>query len=93
MSTQFEFTVPPDGTIPIVLPEEFRGKAVEINVKSKPISDDKDFWRKKSLDEIVAEQGGPKVCTDPDKLFGCLAFLWESPEDVEDFLQRRKEDI
>ena len=33
MSTQFEFTVPPDGTIPIVLPEEFRGKAVSVIVR------------------------------------------------------------
>ena len=34
MSTQFEFTVPPDSTISVVLPEEFRGKAVSVTVRS-----------------------------------------------------------
>lgn len=97
MSTQYEFTVPPDGTIPVVLPEELRGQEVEMKIerKSRPVAipDSESFWRKKTLEEIDAEQGGPKVCTDPDKYFGFLSDLWDSEEEIEEFLRRRKEEI
>jgi len=85
----YETSVPDDGTI--VLPQEFRGSKV-IVLKNKPaLPENNDHWKnKKSLDEIIQEQG-IKPMTDPDRYFGSLSFLWDSKEDVEDFLRRRKE--
>ena len=40
----------------------------------------------------VAEQAGPTVCAVPDEYFGSLAFLWDSNEEIETFLKRRKEE-
>ena len=96
MSTMpyFYTTVPESGTI--TLPEEFRGNQVDITVrrKSGPLPNNSDdFWRKKPLDEIVAEQGGPKICTNPDEYFGFLSELWDSKEEVEEFLLKRKDEI
>ena len=90
----FYTTVPSSGTI--TLPPEFRGTEVMIReaAPKKPLPEnDDDFWRKKSLDEIDAEQGGPKICTNPDEYFGSLAFLWDSKEEIEMFLKKRKEEI
>ena len=89
----FHTTVPSNGTI--TLPPEFRGNQVDVIVRKKSVplpEDDDDFWRKKSLDEIVAEQGGPRICTNPDEYFGFLSDLWDSKEEVEEFLRRRKEE-
>jgi len=97
MSTQqiFRTTVPSDGTI--TLPPEFCGSPVEIAMCKKsnllPPGCVDDFRRMKSLDEIEAEQGGPRVCTDPDLYFGWMADFWESKEEMEEFLRRRKEEI
>ena len=93
MSTTQPFCtmVPESGTI--TLPPEFRGAEVMIletvPKKTLPESDD-DFWRTKSLDEIVAEQGGPKVCTNPANLWEGFPKLWETQEELEEFLERRK---
>ena len=79
----------------ITLPPEFRGEQVDVTVRRKspslPVNRD-EFWQKKSLDEIDAEQGGPKICTNPDEYFGFLSELWSSKEEVEEFLCKRKEE-
>ena len=89
----FHTTVPTDGTI--TLPPEFRGDQVDVTVrrKSAPLplpENDDDFWRKKSLDEIVAEQGGPRICTNPSSLWEDFPKLWENEAELEEFLERRK---
>jgi len=95
IAQHFYTTVPESGTI--TLPPEFCGDQVDVIVLKKsvplPLPGGDDFWRKKSLDEIVAEQGGPRICTDPDEYFGSLAFLWDSEEEMEMFLEKRKEEI
>jgi hypothetical protein len=95
LTTQPFFTTASEsGTI--TLPEELHGKRLKIVVenetpkKNTEIPSDNDFWHKKSLDEIDAEQGGPKICTNPDDYFGFLSDIWESKEEVEQFLRRRK---
>ena len=91
----FHTIVPDDGTI--TLPSEFRGNRVDVIVcrESDALRPgcDADFWNPKTLDEIVAEQGGPKICTDPDFYFGWMSDFWESKEEMEEFLRRRKEEI
>jgi len=88
----FYTTVPESGTI--TLPSEFCGNHVEMVVRRK--SDqlqsgcDSDFRRIKSLDEIVAEQGGPRVCTNPDSLWKDFPKLWDTEAELEEFLERRK---
>ena len=97
MSTMqvFYTTVPSDGKI--TLPPEFCGNQVEMVVRKKSeqmqLDCDADFWRMKSLDEIDAEQGGPRICTNPDDYFGWMPDIWESDEEMEEFLRRRKEEI
>jgi len=91
----FYTTVPDDGTIS--LPPEFCGRRVDVIVRRESDAlrpgDDDDFWNPKTLDEIDAEQGGPKICTDPDFYFGWMSDFWESKEEMEEFLRRRKEEI
>jgi hypothetical protein len=86
--------VPESGTI--TLPPEFRTAEVIVREatpkKMSPMSCN-DFWQTKSLDEIAAEQGGTKVCTNPDEYFGSLAFLWDSEDELETFLKKRKDEI
>ena len=97
MSTMQIFctTVPESGMI--ALPPEFCGNQVNVIMHKK--SDalqpgcDADFWRLKPLEEIQAEQGGPRVCTDIDFYFGWAPDIWESEEEMEEFLRRRKEEI
>jgi len=90
----FYTMVPESGTI--TLPPEFRASKVMIletpQKKSKP-TESNEFWKTQSLDEVVAEQGGPKTCTNPDEYVGSLAFLWDSDEEIETFLKKRKDEI
>ncbi|MDR0328361.1 MAG: hypothetical protein LBI05_08715 [Planctomycetaceae bacterium] len=51
---------------------------------------DKDFRCKKTLDEIIAEQGGPRVCTNPENLGKDMPQLWDTEAELEEFLERRK---
>ena len=94
LTQPFYTTVPESGTI--TLPPEYRGAEIMIREtapkKMLPM-DSREFPRRKTLDEIAAEQGGPKICTNPDEYFGFLADFWDSPEEVEEFLRRRKGDI
>ena len=88
----FYTTVPGDGTI--TLPPEFYGNQVEMIVRKKSgmlqPDCDADSRRMKSLDEIVAEQGGPRVCTNPDSLWEDFPKLWDTEAELEEFLERRK---
>ena len=94
MSTMqvFHTTVPESGTI--TLPPEFCGGNVEVVVRKKPTplqpDCDDDFRRKKSLDEIVAEQGGPRICTNPASLWEDFPKLWDTETELEEFFERRK---
>ena len=86
--------VPESGTI--TLPPEFRTTEVmilETTPKKPKTTEGSEFWQTKSLDEIAAEQGGQKICTNPDTYFGSLAFLWDSAEEMETFLEKRREEI
>ena len=88
----FHTTVPDDGTI--TLPSEFHGNQVDVIVFKKsdllqPGYDD-DFWREKPLDEIITEQGGPRVCTDPASLWEDFPKLWDTEAELKEFLERRK---
>ena len=93
MSTTQPFyaMVPESGTI--TLPPEFRTTEVMILETTPKTTEGSEFWQTKSLDEIAAEQGGSKVCTNPDSYFGSLAFLWDSEEEMETFLEKRREEI
>jgi len=86
----FYTTVPESGTI--TLPQKFRTTEVMILKTPNPTNCD-EFWKTKSLDEIVVEQGGPKVCTNPDEYVGSLAFLWDSDDEIETFLKKRKDEV
>jgi hypothetical protein len=90
MQPFYTTSVPENGTI--TLPQKFRATKVMILETPSP-TDRNEFWQTKSLDEIVAEQGGPKACTNPDEYFGSLAFLWDSEEEMETFLKKRKDEI
>jgi len=90
----FYTTVPESGMI--TLPPIYRGIEVIVHgtTSEKPLPVDREeFWRKKTLDEIVAEQGGPKICTNPEEYFGSLSFLWDSEEEMETFLKKRKDEV
>jgi len=96
MSTTQPFyaRVPESGTI--TLPPEFWTTEVMIleTTPKKPKSmESNEFWQTKSLEEIAAEQGGSKICVSPDAYFGSLAFLWDSEEEIETFLEKRREEI
>lgn len=57
MSTQFEFTVPPDGSVNIVLPEKYYGKTVHIDVTETADSDDeKKSAVRELLDSVTLDQ-------------------------------------
>ncbi len=94
MSTRFanviNCTVALGGTIPVVLPESLRGKTVAIVTEEtmKPL-----HGHPKTLEEIVAEQGGPRICTDPDDLSRDFPKIWDTEEEIEVFLRRRKEEL
>ena len=89
----FHTTVPADCMI--ALPSEFCGDQVDVIVRRKtappPLLDNTDdLGRKKTLDEIIAEQGGPRTCTNPASLSKGFPKLWNSEAEVEEFLERRK---
>jgi len=91
IAQHFYTTVPESGVI--TLPPQFSGSKVTIHTASprNPLSVDPDeFWRKKLLDEIVAEQGGPRICTNPESLGEGFPKLWDTVEELEEFLERRK---
>ena len=91
IAQHFYTTVPESGMI--TLPPEFRGTEVMIRetAPKKPIPVNRDeFRRKKTLDEIVAEQGGPRICTNPERLFEGFPKLWDTEEELAEFLERRK---
>jgi hypothetical protein len=90
MPQPFYAMVPESGTI--TLPQKFRTTEVMILETPNPTACG-EFWQTKSLDEVDAEQGGPKVCTNPDEYVGSLAFLWDSDEEIEMFLKKRKDEI
>jgi hypothetical protein len=85
----FVTTVPADCTI--TLPLGFCGSQVDVTVrrKSAPLPDG-NFGQTKSLDEIVAEQGGPRTCVNPISLSEGFPKLWDSEAELEEFLERRK---
>ena len=89
----FHTTVPTNCTI--TLPPEFCGEQVDVIVRRKsaplPLPDnDDDFFRQQSLNEIVAEQGGPRICINPARLWEDFPKLWDSETELEEFLERRK---
>ena len=88
----FYTTVPGDGII--ALPPEFCGSRVDVVVRKEPDAllpeGDNDLRKPKTLDEIVAEQGGPRVCTNPASLWEDFPKLWNTEAELEDFLERRK---
>ena len=92
MTLPFHTTVSTDCTI--TLPPEFCGNQVDVIVSRKiaplPLPDNDDLGRKKSLDEIVAQQGGPRTCTNPTSLSEGFPKLWDSEAELEEFLERRK---
>jgi len=84
-------TVPASGTI--TLPSRYWDTEVMVleTALKKPLSVHCDeSWRKKSLDEIIARQGGPKICKNPERLWEDFPKLWDSEEELEEFLERRK---
>jgi len=88
----FHTTVPSDGMI--TLPPEFCGNQVDVIVHNESdalqLGCDSNNWRKKTLDEIVAEQGGPRICTNPTSLWEGFPKLWDTEAELEEFLERRK---
>ena len=55
------------------------------NIKKKQIND---FWTPKTLEEIMAEQGGPKMV---HNLSDLVADFWPEDESIEDFLEFLRE--
>lgn len=102
MSTQFEFTALPDGTIPIVLPEEFRGKKLKITLVDEDVSSEeekrlrllsanREFYRHKPLEEIVKEQGIKPIRSIED--LRPKEPIWESDEEFFEFLEAMGMDV
>ncbi|MDR0610941.1 MAG: hypothetical protein LBG58_12575 [Planctomycetaceae bacterium] len=86
---RYETFVPDSGSI--TLPPEFCGTEVVVIEKTPPLPENNDHWKhQKTLDELAEEQG-VGLCTDPNRVFGTLSFLWDSPEEIEEFLRRRKQ--
>jgi len=81
---QAEFIVPADGTI--TLPEPFRGRNVSVISPPNPLDH-------KTLDEIIEEQGGPKICRNVANLSRDFPKIWDTEEELEEFLRKRKEEI
>ena len=96
--TTYQFHVPAsyDATLTIALPEELRGEPLEIVVAKEPAKTQDveifiaNFGQKLSLDEIVAEQGGPRTCISPTSLSEGFPKLWDNEAEVKEFLERRK---
>ncbi|MDR1269709.1 MAG: hypothetical protein LBK82_09300 [Planctomycetaceae bacterium] len=86
---RYETFVPDNGSI--TLPPEFCGTEIIVVKKTTPLPENNEHWKhRKTLEELAEEQGvGP--CTDPERLFDSLSFLWESKEEAEEFLRRRKQ--
>ena len=80
----FHTTVATDCTI--TLPPEFCGDQIDVIVRRKFA----DSGQKQLLDEIIAEQGGPRTCTNPASLSENFPKLWENETELEEFLERRK---
>jgi hypothetical protein len=90
MSTTYYETFVPQGGV-ITLPPEFDNTEVVVQKKTPPLPKNNDHWTKqKTLEELIQEQGD-KTMLDPDSFFGGLSFLWDSQEEMEEFLSRRKE--
>jgi hypothetical protein len=93
-SFPFHATVLDDGMLAVPLPEEFRGKTVKLLMDDEKLlrimQTDGDFRSKKTLDEIVAEQGGPRICTNPTSLWEDFPKLWDTEAELEEFLENRK---
>ena len=74
LTQPFYTTVPESETI--TLPPEYRGTEIMIHEtapkKMLPM-DSREFPRRKTLDEIATEQGGPRICTNPAEIlrFSC----------------------
>jgi hypothetical protein len=91
----FHTTVLDNGMLAVPLPEEFRGKTVNVLTDEEEkllriIRANEDVRRKKTLDEIIAEQGGPRVCTNPESLGEDMPKLWNTEAELEEFLEHRK---
>jgi hypothetical protein len=88
----FHTTVPADCTI--TLPPEFCGDLVDVIVRREstplPLPNEGGFRKKKSLDEIIAEQGGPRTCTNPTSLSEGFPKLWDNEAELKEFLERRQ---
>lgn len=88
-TTYYETFVPKGGTI--TLPPEFDNADVVVLKKGLPLPENNDHWKhQKTLEELEQEQGCKRF-TDPSRVFGTLSFLWDSEEEVEEFLRRRKD--
>ncbi|MDR1964866.1 MAG: hypothetical protein LBQ50_13930 [Planctomycetaceae bacterium] len=86
---QYETFVPVNGSI--TLPPEFCNTEIVVRKKTPMLPENNDHWKhQKTLEELRQEQGD-KTMTDPDRYFGSLSFLWDSKEEAEEFLRRRKE--
>ncbi|MDR0704696.1 MAG: hypothetical protein LBF88_06860 [Planctomycetaceae bacterium] len=86
---RYETLVPDNGSI--ILPPEFCGTEIVVMKKTPPLPENNyHLKQQKTLEELTEEQGD-KHFTDPNRVFGTLSFLWDSPEEVEEFLQKRKE--
>jgi hypothetical protein len=88
-TTYYEIFVPKGGMI--TLPPEFDDTEVIVRKKPQPLPENNEHWtKKKTLEELRQEQGDKRML-DPDRYFGSLSFLWDSPEEVDEFLMRRKQ--
>jgi hypothetical protein len=56
----------------------------------KPPIASPDFWKSKTLDELIAEQGVKPLARFED-LFGAGADLWDDDEDFERFMEYLRE--
>ncbi|MDR1964865.1 MAG: hypothetical protein LBQ50_13925 [Planctomycetaceae bacterium] len=86
----YELSVPEGGAV--VLPPEFYGSKVVVIKKTPPLPENNDHWKHQKTLEELAEEQGEKRFTDPNRVFGTLSFLWDSKEEVEEFLRKRKEE-
>ncbi|MDR2754715.1 MAG: hypothetical protein LBC20_03325 [Planctomycetaceae bacterium] len=86
---RYETFVPDNGSI--TLPPEFCGTEIVVVKKETLIPENNDHWKHQKTLEELAEEQGDKHFTNPNRVFGTLSFLWSSPEEVEEFLQKRKE--
>jgi hypothetical protein len=85
---RYETFVPDNGSI--TLPPEFCGTEIVV-MKKMPIPENNNHWKQQKTLKELAEEQGDKHFTDLNRVFGTLSFLWDSPEEVEEFLQKRKQ--